>query len=165
MPNVPDPLHELRDVYMPDPISWWPPAFGWWMIFFALVILVSLILWVKAHRQRTRPRRLALAQLEQVKQQYAVHADDQWALIEVSGLLRRYALTMFPRSHVAGLSGQSWLKFLDHTGGTNQFSEGPGQALRVGPYQAHGGLSAADLLPLVERWIQQAKASSRKSAA
>ena len=32
MPNAPDPLQDLRDVHMPDPISWWPPAFGWWMI-------------------------------------------------------------------------------------------------------------------------------------
>ena len=154
MPNVSDPLHELRDVHMPDPVSWWPPAFGWWMVIVVLVILVSLVLWAIAHRQRTRPRRIALAQLEQVKQQYAEHSDDQWATTEVSHLLRRYALAVFSRSHVAGLSGQSWLKFLDHAGGTNQFSSGPGQSLRSGPYQSCGSVSAADLLPLVERWIQ-----------
>jgi hypothetical protein len=162
MPNVPDPLHELRDVHMPDPVSWWPPAFGCWMVIVALVILVGLILWTRAHRQRTRPRRVALAQLEQVKQQYAVHSDDQWAITEASLLLRRYALAVFSRSHVAGLSGQPWLKFLDHTGGTNQFSEGPGQSLRSGPYQSAVVVSVADIFPLVERWIQQAKVSSRK---
>jgi len=165
MPNVPDPLQELRDVHMPHPISWWPPAFGWWMIIVMLVMVVGLVLWARAHRRRTRPRRVALAQLKEVKQQYAVHSDDQWVITQLSNLLRRYALAVFSRSHVAGLSGQSWLKFLDNTGGTNQFSEGLGQSLRSGPYQAqsHGPASAADLLPLVERWIQQVQVPARKS--
>lgn len=161
MPNVPDPLQELRDVHLPDPISWWPPAFGWWMLILALVVVVGLVLWVRAYRQRTRPRRVALAQLEQVKQHYAIHSDDQLAITQISHLLRRYALAVFSRAHVAGLSGQAWLKFLDTTGGTNQFSKGPGQSLRSGPYQAQGLASAADLLPLVERWIHQVQVSAR----
>ena len=165
MPSVPDPLQELRDIHLPDPISWWPPAFGWWMVIVALVMMVSLILWARSHRKRTRPRRVALAQLEQVKQQYAVQADDQWAITEVSHLLRRYALVVFSRSKVAGLSGQSWLQFLDTTGHTNQFSEGPGRSLRSGPYQSHGPTSASELLPLVERWIQQVQIPARKSGA
>jgi len=165
MPNAPDPLKELRDVHLPDPISWWPPAIGWWMAILGLVIVVSVVLWVRSYRQRTRCRRVALAHLGQVKQQYAKQADDQWAITEVSHLLRRYALAVFPRSHVAGLSGQSWLEFLDQAGGTNQFSDGPGQALRSGPYQSRASLSAADLLPLAERWIRQAQASEGKSIA
>ncbi len=165
MPSVPDPLQELRDVHLPDPISWWPPAFGWWMVIVALVMVVGLVLWARASRQRTRPRRVALAQLEQVKQQYAVQADDQLAITEVSHLLRRYALAVFSRSQVAGLSGPSWLQFLDTTGHTNQFSEGPGQSLRSGPYQSHAPTSASELLPLVERWIQQVQIPARKSGA
>ncbi len=163
MPNLPDPLQNLRDVHMPDPISWWPPAVGWWMIMGLLIIGVSLVLWARASRQRTRPRRVALAQLEQVKQQYAAHANDQWAITQVSHLLRRYALAVFSRSRVAGLSGQSWLNFLDTTGSTNQFSEGPGQSLRSSPYQSHAPTSASDLLPLVERWIRQVQVPARKS--
>lgn len=163
MPNLPDPLQNLRDVHMPDPISWWPPAVGWWMIMGLLIIGVSLVLWARASRQRTRPRRVALAQLEQVKQQYAAHANDQWAITQVSDLLRRYALAVFSRSRVAGLSGQSWLNFLDTTGSTNQFSEGPGQSLRSSPYQPHAPTSASDLLPLVERWIRQVQVPARKS--
>ncbi len=163
MPNASDLLQALRDVHMPDPISWWPPAFGWWMIMGLLLIGGSLIIWAWAYRHRTRPRRLALAQLEQVKQHYAVHSDDQWAITQVSNLLRRYALAVFSRSRVAGLSGQSWLQFLDTNGHTNQFSDGPGQSLRSGPYQQRVLGSAGDLIPLIERWIQQVEISSRNS--
>lgn len=165
MPNAPDPLQELRDVHLPDPISWWPPAFGWWMILVVLVMVVGLVFWARAYRQRTRPRRVALAQLKEVKQQYIAYADDRQAITQLSNLLRQYALAVFPRSEVAGLSGPSWLNFLDTTGHTNQFSEGPGQSLRSGPYQADGSTSAMDLLPLVERWIQQVHVSARNSAA
>lgn len=162
MPNAPDPLQGLRDVHLPDPISWWPPAFGWWMIIGLLIIGGSMIFWAWTYRQRTRPRRLALAQLKEVKQQYAAHSDDHWAVVELSHLVRRVALATFPRSQVAGLSGQSWLQFLDTTGHTNQFSDGPGQSLRSGPYQQRQAGSAADLIPLIERWIKQADISSRK---
>ncbi len=161
MPNTPDPLQELRDVHLPDPISWWPPAFGWWMIVVALFVVVSLVLWARAHRQRTRPRRLALAQLQEVKQQFAIHADEQQTMTRLSDLLRRVAIAVFPRSHVAGLSGQSWLQFLDRTGRTTQFSDGPGKSLLFGPYQPHGPASAADLIPLIERWIKQVDMPSR----
>ena len=162
MPNAPDPLQDLRDVHIPDPISWWPPAIGWWMIMGLLIIGGSLIIWAWVYYQRTRPRRLALAQLKDVRQQYATHSDDHWAITQLSHLVRRVALAAFPRSQVAGLSGQSWLKFLDTTGHTNQFSDGPGQALRSGPYQTHGPRAVSELIPLIERWIQQVKIPSRK---
>ena len=162
MPNVPDPLQDLRDVHLPDPISWWPPAFGWWMILVLIIIAVSLLLWGKAYYRRTRPRRFALAQLKSVKQQYAQDSDDQWAIREASHLLRCYALSVFSRSDVAGLSGKAWLKFLDDTGRTNQFSEGPGKSLQSGPYQAQVPASASELLPLVEQWIQQVRIDKGK---
>ena len=165
MPDVPDPLQELRDVHLPDPISWWPPALGWWLILVVLVIVVSLIIWARAYRNRTRLRRIALAQLKQVKEKYAVNSDDQWAIVQVSGLLRRYGLAVFSRPQVAGLSGRSWLQFLDTTGHTNQFSEGPGQSLSTGPYQSQASGSAKELLPLVEKWIQQVRVPARKPAA
>ena len=84
MPNAPDPLKDLRDLHMPDPISWWPPAFGWWMVMGLLIIGGSLIIWAWVYRQRTRPRRLALAQLNDVKLQYAAHSDDHWAITQLS---------------------------------------------------------------------------------
>ena len=164
MPTASDPLQELRDVHMPDPISWWPLAWGWWMVAGSLIIVGGLALWAWLYRQRTQSRRAALVQLGRVKEQYATQADDHWAIVQLSHLVRRYALATFPRSQVAGLSGQAWLQFLDHTGQTNQFSHGPGQSLGSGPFQPQGSGSVADLIPLIERWIKNVQRGSKVSS-
>ena len=164
MSNPVDPLQDLRDVHMPDPVSWWPPAYGWWLIVMLLIVGLGIGMWAWARYRHSRLRRFALTQLTEVKQQYAVHANEQLAVVQLSKLVRRYALAMFPRSGVAGLSGQSWLEFLDDTGKTHQFSDGPGQILRSCPYQPQVGSCVAELFPLVEQWIRQVPLPSRRIA-
>ena len=36
-------LQQLRDVHVPDSVSWWPLAIGWWVII-GLVALIALLL-------------------------------------------------------------------------------------------------------------------------
>ena len=39
--NTPDPLAQLRDIHLPEPVSWWPPALGWWLV--AMTVMTLLI--------------------------------------------------------------------------------------------------------------------------
>jgi hypothetical protein len=148
------PLQDLRDVHLPGPIALWPPAHGWWIVLGVVVTGIIVFLWIRAYRRRTKPRRLAIAEFNAVKQQYGIHHDDYWAVQRLSEIVRRYALAIFSRTEVAGLAGPSWLLFLDRTSGTNQFTEGAGQLLCSGAYRPPNPESAAVLFPLVERWIQ-----------
>jgi hypothetical protein len=165
MPASNLPLQELRDVHLPEPISWWPPALGWWIVFGLVVTGVIVFIWVRAYRRRTKARRFAMAELGAVKQHYDTHQDHQWMVRRLSEIVRRYAMATFPRTEVAGLVGFSWLQFLDRTGGTNQFTEGIGHLLSSGPYRPLVAASAADLVPLVERWIQHVSPSARRNTA
>lgn len=165
MPPSSSPLQELRDVHLPDPISLWPPAPGWWMIFGAVVAGVIVSLWILTYRRRTRARRLAMTELGAIKQHYDTHRDDRWLVQRLSAIVRRHAMAIFPRTEVAGLVGTSWLQFLDRTGRTNQFTDGVGHVLSSGPYRPQAAVSAAELVPLVEHWIQHVSPATGRNTA
>ena len=106
-----DPLDKLRGVHVPDAVSFWPPALGWWGLGICLVGLGYLMAWWYRRRVHLAPRRLALRELHQLKTQYERESNPMEFLQGISTLLRRYALACFPRQHVAGLTGHAWLQF------------------------------------------------------
>ena len=157
-----DPLEQLRDLHMPEPISFWPPAFGWWIVLLLILICVAIGLWVKRYRRATAPRRVALATLLDLQATFHETNDTPKLMAGLSQLLRRYALVCFGRQNVAGLTGLAWLKFLDEHGKTPLFSgEQVQQALTAVPYGAQGSVDAGEMVNLVKRWIKQAPISSR----
>lgn len=161
-----DPLAELRGYHPPEPVSWWPPAPGWWLLALLIAGLLALLLvWaLRAWRRRRRLRAAPQAALEELAALRAAHARYGDAIAFARGLsrlLRRYALTRYPRRAVAGLSGEAWLAFLDAHGGAGRFQAGPGRDLLVAPYRPGGGqamggeLAVGELADLVEDWIQR----------
>ena len=149
--NPMDPLAELRDIVTPPPPSAWPWAPGWWiLLILGLLLLSTSIWWFWRWRQRSRPRHLALKQLAQLQQQEA----DPQTLRQLSQLLREVALQSHPWEQVACLNGKRWLEFLDQTGDTTQFTEGPGKILGDGPYRPPGEPLNSHLFALCQEWIQ-----------
>lgn len=115
-PATDDPLAQLRDIHLPTPIDWWPPAPGWWLLAALLLLLLGAVLtWtVRRHRQR-RYRRVALREVDASYQRWQQHRDARVYLQELNQLLKRAALNAFPAQRVAALSGAQWLAFLDST--------------------------------------------------
>jgi len=151
----------LRDIHLPDPVSWWPPAPGWWLLVgLLLLLLVTGALLLRRWRRRGRLRRFARRSLERVFAEHRRHGDSQRLLRELSVLLRRIALSYFPRIQVASLSGEAWLGFLDQglagSGSAEGFRRGPGRVLADGPFSP--GPVAVDP-PALERlcraWLKQ----------
>jgi hypothetical protein len=74
-------------------------------------------------------------------------------------LLRRIALSRFPRHQIARLSGASWLDFLDRPlHGSRQaegFRRGPGRVLAEGPYAPAVDLDTAALERLCRTWLRR----------
>jgi hypothetical protein len=76
-------------------------------------------------------------------------------------LLKWTALAGFPRSEVAGLTGEKWLAFLDKSLGERNFTEGEGRLLSelaYAPEQRIAQLSdqsISGLLQFVRRWIRR----------
>ncbi|MCB1720092.1 MAG: DUF4381 domain-containing protein, partial [Candidatus Competibacteraceae bacterium] len=108
-----NPLADLRDIHLPEPVSWWPPAPGWWLLVALSLVVVAGLLWLWRYRRRQTPRRVALAELTRLRADFQRDGDGAAVATGISALLRRLALTHFPRGQVAGLVGDAWLQFLD----------------------------------------------------
>jgi len=142
-----DPLAALRPLHTPPPISWWPPAPGWWLVLLATVALAIIIY---RYWRRMAPQRAALHELNLLNKNKIVSTHP---VATLNQLLKRYALVCWPNSTIAPLSGKDWLKFLDANGGNGKFSEGPGHVLLSSPYQKDSA-EFKELITLTRQWIK-----------
>ncbi len=155
MTTDPQTALNLRDIHLPGPAAFWPPAPGWWVL---AIMVLALLTWgavVAWRRYRIlRQRRRLLATLAVIEEGLGRDRTPEM-LGQVTTLLRRVALMRFPRERVASLTGASWLAFLDETGGGGRFLQGPGRVLASGPYQRtlSPDLDAAGLVSLVRDWV------------
>lgn len=145
----------LRDIHLPEPVSWWPPAPGWWLVLGLVIVAGALAFWLyRRPKPRTAPRRLALRELERLQAAYGFHRDSRRLAGELSVLLRRTAISQFPRSEAAGLTGEAWLAYLDQILGQDRFTKGVGRQLISAPYWPAAEVEAEALLGLCREWIE-----------
>ena len=149
---------QLRDIHLPDSISWWPPAPGWWLILLIIVAVIVLAAFLYRYRQNQLLHRAAKLELEKIKTAYEQSLDTQLLVKSLSIWLRRVCLSFYPRINVAGLTGKAWLEFLDQQLITKKssyrFSEGAGSVLINAPYQANSDVHVEDLINLCHHWLQ-----------
>ena len=126
----------LRDLHLPDPVSWWPLALGWWLVIAVLFFGIGWLL-LRAWRQWrfNAPRRYALQAVAAVENEYRSHRDPVRLSKELSQLLRRGMLAYAPRSEVAGLTGEAWLRWLDQGLPVPYFHTQGGKSLLQLPYR------------------------------
>jgi hypothetical protein len=153
-------LNRLHDIIVPTPVPWWPPAPGWyWVMAFAFIVLLALLFAGFIRWQRNRYRREALAE---VARQEAALGNPELrasALLAFSELLKRTALTVFPREQVATLTGPKWFEFLDLTAKGANFRDALGALLEKAIYDPRTAdtLDLQKLHSLVEairHWIK-----------
>jgi Domain of unknown function (DUF4381) len=144
----------LRDIHLPPPASWWPPAPGWWVLC-AIVLIGALFAFWKLHAKWRQRRRTAavLAELDRIAAGFQRKNDHAVLAAELSQYLRR--LARLTRPAAVSLSGDDWLKHLDQHGGGG-FVDGPGRVLLDAPFRAHSNFDAAALIALVRRHAGQA---------
>ena len=107
--NTTDPLANLRDIHLPDPISWWPPAPGWWLLLLLIVAAVCYLgaMAIKRYNRRLY-RRQAMAELRQIEQ-----LPCQPKVIATFEILRRTAISAYPREPLTNLGINEFISFLD----------------------------------------------------
>lgn len=153
-------LSRLHDIVPAPPVPWWPPAPGWYVMAALITVAGAVLAWRwLVRRRRNAYRRQALSLLDGLNPEAGM-------MPEVAALVRRTALSAFPREEVAPLTGEGWLAFLDRTGGNPVSTHGPEHRLAELVY----GTRTADpeerhqLIAAVRRWIKTHRVPPPKAA-
>jgi Domain of unknown function (DUF4381) len=149
----------MHDVVDPQPVSMLPETIGWWLLLVLILGVGAWWGWQTWRRYEAQAyRRAALAELEWLAP--AVRHRDPAALGELAALLKRVALHLRPRTEVAALTGEPWLRWLDSRYAGSGFSAGPGRLLLELPYRPPAVFEElpapelAKLLELVHGWME-----------
>lgn len=148
-------LNKLRDIHLPEPVSWWPPAIGWWILMLLLVFFAILFARrVLIKRRRLAPLKAAVAAVDELDSAYLATGDTGRLVQDLSVLLRRIALTLETREQVASLGGEAWLQHLDTLAGDTHFHTDLGRALLLAPYELDPEVDGKALLDLSRDWLE-----------
>jgi hypothetical protein len=147
----------LRDIKLPDPVSWWPLAPGWYLLFILILVLISgLIISIYRHYKKQQPKREALVLLKAYKKEYESNNDSVKGAMAIGELLRRVALVYYPRETVASLHGDDWITFLNKTAKNIDFKPLASLLLEL-PFKNKYDVDINPLFVKAESWIKQRK--------
>lgn len=146
---------QMRDVHLPDAVSWWPLSTAWWLLIILLLCVLSYFsLRVIQKHRRNLYRKIASRELQSY---YDVWRADKDAASYIQGaneLLKRCVISFSPMA--AKLSGQAWTNILElHS--TKPLSEKTTLALTESVYQAQPNVDVSALNQELSQWIRQHK--------
>jgi hypothetical protein len=143
----------LKDIHLSEPISWWPLAFGWWIAFGMIVIIICLAAITIRKYMRPTLKKEAATVLNHIEKAFYDNGDAGQCLCGISALLRRVTLKIYSTEH-AGLTGEAWLQILDKPLKDPEFSQGIGRILLHAPYQPYIDRNeTSELLRLCRKWV------------
>ena len=98
-------LPQFRDIQIPDGVSFFPIAYGWWILLLAIIFLfigmkIFIAFW------KSRKKYYSLKKLDAISTDNPIQA-----AMDISELLRRISLFKYRKS--CALSGQEWIDFLN----------------------------------------------------
>ena len=151
----PDLLSQLRDIHGAPPASWWPPAPGWWVLAFLLMVVLT---WVGrkllARYRRHKRRKSMLAWVDHLNATIDPGREPQAYLSTVNRIFKLVALRAFPAQQCAVMAGSEWAAFL-----MDKLKNSPSveslHVLASGPYDPAPQFDAGTISELSRAWIKQ----------
>lgn len=144
-----DNFPEFKDIHIPDGVSVFPLAYGWWIILFAFILLIVAIkffLWAI----KTSRKYYALKTLKKITTHNPIEA-----AVKISELLRRVCIYKYKSANV--LYAQEWIDFLNSK--TKLKISGPAaKLLEYAPYmdinnEAYKQKDAEIIKEFAKQWI------------
>lgn len=157
-------LQNLHDIVVPGPVPWLPPAPGWYLLAALAAAALLVFAWKGWRRwRRNRYRGQALRELARIRR-----GDEGADVRQLPELLKRAALSAWPREDVAALVGPDWHRFLDDSAGTDCFASHVGPMLDrlAWPPRAEEMPSAAEsaeAMDAVRTWLKKHRAPRERA--
>jgi hypothetical protein len=160
-------LQNLNAIVLPAPVDWWPLANGWYVVFGVLLIAIG---WIGYRSVQgwiaNRYRRTALQKLQLLAENIRNEVNRDSSLRQIPILLKRTALSAYPREQVASLSGKDWFDFLNSSIRNPSFTESTFVTLdkisyscgELGDIDTH---SITALLNASKQWLKNHQAKTR----
>ncbi|MCG6867242.1 MAG: DUF4381 domain-containing protein [Gammaproteobacteria bacterium] len=109
---IESPEKYLRDIRDIDPVGWWPPGPGWWvMLALGIALTVAGVFIWNRWKSRLGWRADARRRILMLRKRMATQ-DPKKTAGELSEFLRRVAMARYGRVDCAGLTGTEWLRWL-----------------------------------------------------
>lgn len=150
-------MDQLRDITGLAPISWWPLAFGWWVIILCIAVALSAgLVWL--YRRWTFYRSWQgkayknLLRLERSLQS----ANLKTTLQDLSAEIRQIAIHTATRQDCAALTANNWLEWLQDHDPHGYLWTHSGQALIAGQYapqQSYETSQVVDMITAIKKWV------------
>ena len=142
-----DNLPELRDIHIPQGVSFFPPAYGWRVILFGALAVVILFQVAKTLRRKSK-KRYALKLIDDIPVGNAVEA-----ALQMSEILRR--ICVYKYKSAAAIFGKEWMDFLNKKSSVKLEGEAA-ELLMNAPYMgkdAFGLEQVHELKAFCKSWI------------
>lgn len=146
-------LDGLRDIHLPEPVSWWPPAPGWWILL-AIIILAFIFVPKIIRRLKFVPlNKVAETDFSSLVASYHSHHDASLFIANLSKLLRQITMSYLGREEVAQLTGEQWISKLNSLTSNNYFTPELEELLTYAPYKKDSYQNLELLISATQNWI------------
>lgn len=146
-------LSQLKDVHSPEAITWWPVAFGWWVLLLLSLATISVCVFFLWRRyQQNRYRKIAILELNRMHKRWLESSNDQAYIASANVLLKRIIRILEPSA--LNQSSDTWVDTLDRYH-ASLFSKETRHALAYQCYQAQTNTDINSLHIELRRWIKQ----------
>lgn len=146
-------LKDLRDIHLPDPVSFWPLAPGWWALVIIVPLLYFVIRYIVRRMMMPKYKKLAIKELSNIETNYGISNDAHGTCGEISLLIRKALVAKLGNKEVAGLVTEEWLAYLDKLSHTDCFTNGPGRVLVSAPYSTKSDVDIEELLSATKKLL------------
>jgi hypothetical protein len=150
--NPSNSLAQLKDIHLPEAVSWWPLAIGWWFMgIFMAVFIYWAVQFGLRHYFNQHYRRQALSALNNLPD-----LDQYQRLIALFDLLKQVANSAYPEHNFASLNNREFIRFLQTSCSKPLFNDLPANWEQLF-YAKHQSVTSDLVDPLITQsryWIK-----------